>query len=75
MTHQIKYGPYVLLVLQFRNGANQTVVQDTVALQNREGKWLLTYDLAESIVLTKWNSEQLRVQRLASPLYKRVESR
>lgn len=75
ITHQVKYEPYVLFAIQIRNSANQPVLSDTLVLQNREGKWLLTYDLADSVVLTKWNSSQVRVQRLAVPLYKRAESR
>jgi len=75
ITHQIKYGPYVLFAIQIRNASNQPVTTDTLVLHNRDGRWLLTYDLGNSVVLTNWNSNQVRVQRLAAPLFKRVESR
>lgn len=75
ITHRINYGDYVLLAIVLKNPANQVLNKETLVFQNREGGWLLTNELATNVVLTNWDGNQNRIQRLAAPLFKRLESK
>jgi hypothetical protein len=75
ITNRITYGNYVLLTLEIRDQSKATIMKETLALQNNEGAWKLTYDLVDSVVFNKWDSDEKRIQRLANPLYKRIQSK
>jgi hypothetical protein len=73
LTHKIKYGKFWLIAYSVKNPAGQLVLRETVALDNAGGKWQLTLALAENVVLSNWESDKQRIQRLAAPLYKTVK--
>lgn len=75
VTNKITYSDYILLSLEIRDQNKAVTLKETVALKNSEGAWRLTYDLVENIVFSKWDSDQTRIQRLASPLFKKIQSK
>jgi hypothetical protein len=74
-TNKIIYGKYEIFTLEIKNNATSSVLKETVALYKTGSNWRLTTELVENVVFNKWDSDQTRIQRLASPLYKKIQSK
>lgn len=74
-TNKIIYGKYEIFTLEIKNNATSSVLKETVAVYKTGSNWRLTTELVENVVFNKWDSDQTRIQRLASPLYKKIQSK
>lgn len=73
LTNRIKYGPYWMISYLVKKPSGEVVLGETVTLENVAGRWRLTLALADNVVHANWDSDKERIQRLASPLFKRVK--
>jgi hypothetical protein len=64
LTHRIETGKYVLIIYRLvPTSGGPATFEDSLALTNEDGRWVLTQELANDPLLTYWNAPELRVRK------------